>query len=125
MNQEIEPLSQTQNQAPETKPKRAKKQTFLKQVDHETAKLLSQLKEKANKKDFGRKIKESEILALALKQVTDAHLDALRSNTYSEKDRLLMAHKSYQAKVGKISLDHFIGKLMRREIDSYTIGEST
>lgn len=125
MNQEIELRSQNQNQAQDAKPKRAKKQTFLKQVDQETAKLLSQLKEKANKKDFGRKIKESEILSIAVKHVTDTQLEALRLNTYSEKDRLLMAHKSYQAKVGKISLDQFIGKLMRREIESEVIREAT
>ncbi|MDZ4084486.1 MAG: hypothetical protein U1E10_16195 [Bdellovibrionales bacterium] len=109
----------------EPKPKRAKKQTFLKQVNQETAKLLSQLKEKANKKDFGRKIKESEILSLAIKQVTEADLSTLRLSSYSEKDRLLMAHKSYQAKNGKITLDQFIGKLMRREIESEVIREAT
>lgn len=118
MNVEIESRSQNQNQAQDAKPKRAKKQTYLKQVDQETAKLLSQLKEKANKKDFGRKIKESEILALAIKQVTEADLSTLRLSSYSEKDRLLMAHKSYQGKHGKITLDQFIGKLMRREIES-------
>ena len=90
--------------------------SLLKKVDSETAKLLAQLKEKANKKALGRKVRESEILSVAVKQVNLEHLKDLQESTYSEQDRLKLAHDDYQKSHGKISLDQFIGKLLKGEI---------
>ena len=59
---------------------------------------------------------EKEILSLAVKLVTDEHLKELQTQTYSERDRLSMAHDEYQRSNGKITLDQFIGKLLRGEI---------
>ncbi|RYZ88747.1 MAG: hypothetical protein EOP06_10430 [Proteobacteria bacterium] len=94
----------------------AKPSPAIKKLDPETAKLLLTLREKANKKLFGRKVRESEIILLALKLVKSDHIDELQEATYSEKDRLEMVHAQYQKENGKITLDAFIGKLMRGEI---------
>ncbi len=88
----------------------------LKKLDLDSAKLLANLKDKVNKKPVGRKIKDAEILSLAIRQITNEHILDLQQSTYSEKDRLTLAHNEYQTHNGKISLDQFIGKLMRGEI---------
>ena len=88
----------------------------LKKLDLDSAKLLAVIKEKINKKSVGRKIKDAEILSLAIRQINSEHITGLQQLTYSEKDRLTLAHNEYQTLNGKISLDQFIGKLMRGEI---------
>ncbi|RYZ76574.1 MAG: hypothetical protein EOP05_04630 [Proteobacteria bacterium] len=88
----------------------------LKKVDIETAKLLNQIKEKANKKSFGRKVKDSEIIRAAIKLIGASEINQLQEATYSEQDRLRIVHENYQRQNGKVSLDQFIGKLMRGEI---------
>ncbi len=89
---------------------------ILKKLDADTAKLLSQLKEKTNKKVFGRKVRDTEIIGIALKQVTSDHIKTLQEQTYSQKDRLAIAHEDYQKHHGKVSLDQFIGKLLKGEL---------
>lgn len=94
-----------------------KKKNVLKKLDLETAKLLQTLKDKANKKTYGRKIRDSEILAKALTLVDQIHLSELQQETLSEKDRLHIAHENFQKLNGKMSLDQFIGKLLNGEIN--------
>ena len=89
---------------------------ILKKLDADTAKLLGQLKDKTNKKVFGRKVRDSEIIAIALKQITSEHIRFLQEETYSQKDRLALAHEEYQKDHGKLSLDQFIGKLLKGEL---------
>lgn len=93
-----------------------KRLSSLKKIHVETARQLSALKERANKKPFGRKIRDGEIIALGLKLIEQKHLVDLQEQTYSEKDRLLMAHETYQKLNGKITVDQFIGRLIRGEI---------
>ena len=104
---------------PKAKPqeKADKQDGVMKKLDAETAKLLSSIKEKANKKPFGRKVRESEILSLALGLLKPEHIIQLQEATYSERDRLEMVHADYQKAHGKLTLDAFIGKLMRGEIN--------
>lgn len=93
-----------------------KRQSFLKKIDLETAKLMNQLKERANKKPFGRKVRDTELISLGLKLIEPRHLAELQEETYSERDRLKIAHDDYQKANGKISLDQYIGRLIRGEI---------
>ena len=102
-----------------TKPDREKIQkpkSVVKKIDQAAGKLLSQLKEKVNKKERGRKIRESQILALGLKLIRDEHILELQQQSFSERDRLMEAHAKYQKSHGKLSLDEFIGKLLKGEI---------
>ncbi len=93
-----------------------KRQSVLKKLDPETAKLLQSLKDKANKKTFGRKVRDCEIIAVGLKQVSPDHIKELQEGTLSEKDRLSLAHEEYQKHHGKTTMDQFIGKLLNGEI---------
>lgn len=88
----------------------------LKKIDAETAKQLKQIKDKANKKQFGRNVRDSEVLSMAVGMITEAEIKLLQEATYSEKDRLHIAHSEYVTQNGKITLDDFIGKLLRGEI---------
>lgn len=93
-----------------------KKGVFLKKVDAETARLIHQLRDKANKKTFGRKVRDAEIIGAALRLLTQEHIKELQESSYSERDRLAIAHEDYQRTNGKITLDQFIGKLLKGEI---------
>jgi hypothetical protein len=100
------------------KTKSVKVKSTMKKLDPASAKLLAQLKEKANKKEFGRKVLEKEILALALRMVEEEHIKELQAQSLTERDRLAIAHNEYQKVHGKITLDQFIGKLVDRELES-------
>lgn len=104
------------NAQPPKKGLQKNKSTTLKKVDLESAKLLQQYKDKINKKQFGRKIRDQEIIAMGLRLITQEHLNELQEATYGEKDRLYLAHESFQRAHGKIGLDQFIGKLLRGEV---------
>lgn len=100
------------------KTKPIKQKSTMKKLDPGAVRVLAQLKERANRKEFGRKVLEKEILSLAVKLVNDDHLKELQAQTYSERDRLSMAHEDYQKAHGKISLDQFIGKLLKGEVST-------
>jgi hypothetical protein len=88
----------------------------LKKLDPDSAKLLSAIKDKINKKSVGRKIKDSEIIGLALKQLNVDHIKTLQEMTYQEKDLLQLAHEDYVQVHGRISLNQYLGLLIRGEI---------
>ncbi len=91
---------------------------FLKNYDADAAKLLQALKDKANKKTFGRKVRDSEVISLGLSLISVDHIQNLQNQTLSEKDRLHMAHDEYQKINGKITMDQFIGKLLKGEVSA-------
>lgn len=99
----------------------AAKKSGLKKLDSETVKLLTQLRERANRKEFGRKVRDNEIIHLALTLVEPQHIEHLKDQTYSEQDRLRFAHLEYQKVHGKTGFDQFIGKLIRGEVQAISI----
>jgi hypothetical protein len=95
-----------------------KKKSVLKKIDPETAKILGVLKDRANKKAHGRKIRDWEIIGKALSLLEPQHLQELQEATLSEKDRLHLAHEEFMKQHGKLTLDQFIGRLLKGEIRS-------
>lgn len=93
-----------------------KKSSALKKLDPETSKLLQTIKEKVNKKNFGRKVRDSEIIKKALALLKPEHIEELQESTLTERDRLALAHEDYQKAHGKLTLDQFIGMLLKGEI---------
>ncbi len=102
----------------EKKVAQIKRKNVLKKLDSDTAKLLQALKDKANKKTFGRKVRDSEVIGLGLSLISADHIQTLQNKTLSEKDRLHMAHEEYQKINGKITMDQFIGKLLKGEVSA-------
>lgn len=96
----------------------AKRKNVLKKLDADTAKLLQALKDKANRKTFGRKVRDTEVIGLGLSLISADHIQNLQNQTLSEKDRLHMAHEEYQKTNGKITMDQFIGKLLKGEVSA-------
>ncbi|MBV2169883.1 MAG: hypothetical protein KUL82_14350 [Bdellovibrio sp.] len=102
----------------EKKVSQIKRKNVLKKLDADTAKLLQALKDKANKKTFGRKVRDSEVIGLGLSLIGAEDIQNLQNKTLSEKDRLHMAHEEYQKTNGKITMDQFIGKLLKGEVSA-------
>lgn len=92
------------------------KLSHLKKVDQKTAQKLIDLKAKINSKDFGRKISEMEIISYGIDLIEDKHLKELQERTYSEQDKLRLAHEEYKKTNGEISLDQFIGLLLKSQV---------
>lgn len=112
LEKEVKPAKESKKPSANT----SKRKSLIKKLDTETGKLLVALNEKANKKTHGRRIRDSEILHLGLTLIGSKDLDELKEKSLSEKDRLNIAHEDYQKQNGKITLDQFIGKLIRKEI---------
>jgi len=112
----VEIEQQTRDETKKGSKKETKKINQLKKLDLETIRLLNSIKDRANKKNFGRKVKDTEIISAALRLISSEHIKELQELTLSERDRLAMAHEEFQKANGKISLDQFIGKLLKGEI---------
>lgn len=95
-----------------------KKESTAKKLSPEGLKLMLSVRAKANKKNFGRKIRDSEILTLALGLIQPEHIKHLQEQSLSQSDRLAMAHEDFQRSFGKISKDEFLGKLLRGEVNA-------
>lgn len=115
-------MSESIDEKPTLKPKAKKPKRPLKAVTTETAKLLAQLREKANKKNFGRPVKECEIIELALGLITQEHLRELQERTVRHKDRVRAAFAAYQRAHGKLSLDEFVAGLLSGKIQPSAAG---
>lgn len=103
--------------APRVKGSKSSESGSQKKLDAATTKLLAQLKDRANKKVYGRKVTDLEVIAIALRMVGPDQLRELQEATYAQKDRLHMAHENYCKDNARITLDEFIGRLMAGKID--------
>lgn len=99
----------------ERKSSPSKRKTVLKKLDAEAAKLLQSLNDKANKKNYGRKVRDSEIILKALLLMEEAHIGELQEQSLTEKDRLQIAYERFQKENGKTSMDQFIGHLLKAQ----------
>lgn len=85
---------------------------LVKKIDAETAKILFHFREKVNKKDFGRKVTDIEILAKAVRLLAPEHIQELQEATFSQQDRLKMAYEDYVKTNGKATFDQFLGRIL-------------
>lgn len=113
---EIEQTSDASSKKLQQQKKVTKEKSNVKKLDIETNKLLFQLKEKVNKKPFGRKIRDSEIIALSIRKIGPDDIKLLQESTFTERDIIAIAHEKYVKEKGRISLNEYLGKLVRGEI---------
>lgn len=71
-----------------------------------------------NKKDFGRKVRPDEFIALAVSLVTPEHIIKLQESSLSNADRLDRDYKAFVAKNGPMPKDEYLGKRLSGEIES-------
>ncbi len=96
------------------KPKKSTYSTI--RLTQGTQKKLTQLLGKANKKNFGKRIKADQLILLALGLISENHIKSLQENSLSNADKLEMKFKEYIKKNGSISKDDFLGKLLEESI---------
>lgn len=71
---------------------------------------------KANRKDFGRRVRADEYILLAISRITPADILALQNASMSHADRFERDHRDYVAKHGPISKDDYLGRRLSGEI---------
>ncbi|MBX2994916.1 MAG: hypothetical protein KF681_08840 [Bdellovibrionaceae bacterium] len=96
--------------------KKQKRTGQNKKLEGDTLKLLASISERINRKARGRKVKDREIIGFALKLISNEHVTLLQEGSYTERDRIELFHEQYCKTNGKISLDQFLGGLIRGDI---------
>lgn len=89
-------------------------------VKKETRKKAMSDLAKANKKDFGRRVRMDEYVSLALSLVTPEHLVSLQESSLTNKDRFEREYRDYVTQHGPIQKDAYLGKRLRGEIQAST-----
>ncbi len=87
-------------------------------LDKETMKTLKKLSARANKKDKGRKITNSQLIHEGIQLISDAIIKGLQENSLSEKDRLEMKHLEYCKEHGKVDFFKWLYKQQITASDS-------
>jgi hypothetical protein len=105
-----------QSTAPKgSKPKTGLISTVGLRVKRETKRrVLSELA-KANKKEFGRKVRTDELISLALSLLESRHISELQERSLTNADKLQRQYNEYVKKNGAISKDAYIGRLLAGE----------
>ncbi|MBT4761078.1 MAG: hypothetical protein HOO06_05210 [Bdellovibrionaceae bacterium] len=93
-------------------------------VNKETRRDLTRLVDKINKKQFGKRVKISEVIALAITLVGEKHIQLLQQSSLSNADKIEMQYKDYIRQNGSISKDDFLGKLHDLMLGKLTPNES-
>ncbi len=102
--------SETQNTKPSTK--KVKPSTDSLRVKRETKKKVLAELTAINRKEFGRKVTTDEYIALAVSLLKPEHLEKLREQSLTNKDRLEKRYQEYCVAHGKVSKDEYIGVLL-------------
>jgi len=106
---ESRPVAKRLKPKPSTESLRIKRET--------KKKILSELAQ-LNKKEFGRPITPDQYVALAISLLTKEHLETLKDQSLSNKDRLEKRYSDFCARNGRISKDEFIGILLKTEMEA-------
>ena len=94
-------------------------------VSLENKKRSEQLRNLANKKRFGRKVKIDQVLSLALDLVTEDHLKMLQDQSLSHEDRKELLRQKYIEERGPISKDVFTGFTLTAEFQIFLNGQTS
>ena len=95
---------------------KAKVSTAGIRVRHETKKRVLQEVAKANKKDFGKRVRVEDLVALAIGLLEPKHVAELQEKSLSHADRLEQQYRAYNLKNGPISKDAYLGMRLSGEI---------
>lgn len=103
---------ETKQDSKVAKAKHPKVSTVPIRVKRDTQKKILLELAKANKKDFGRKLRAEDLIAFALTLVRPEHIAQLQETTLSNADRLEQQYRAFIAKHGSLSKDAYLGKLL-------------
>lgn len=106
------------NQSTDKKQKAASKPSAYAalRVKKETRRRVLQTLQQVNKKDFGRKVRADQVIALGQSLLRPEHLQSLQESSLSHSDRLERDYRAYVTKHGAISKDEYLGRRLSGEI---------
>ena len=67
-------------------------------IDSKTNLELSEVLNQCNKKDFGKKIKKSDVIYYALRQLSEKNISEIQELSFSLSDRIKLAHEEFNKK---------------------------
>lgn len=85
-------------------------------VRKETRKRILTEVARINKKDFGRKVRPDEFIALAISLVTPEHILKLQESSLSNADRFERDYREFVEEHGHMTKDEYLGKRLSGEI---------
>ena len=85
-------------------------------VAKETGRAVLQQLAQLNKKDYGKRVKSDQLIALAMSLIKSEHILMLQENSLSNQDRFEREYNTYTSVHENISKDEYLGRVMRREI---------
>ena len=86
------------------------------QVKLETKKKMDEILERVNKKDLGRKIRNDELILMALSLTGGEQIKHLKENSLSNGDLFEQAYRRYVAKNKSATKDEFLGLVMAGKV---------
>jgi hypothetical protein len=110
MNPELETVSSPAKV--KAKPKSSPTTDYIR-IRRETKKQILSDLATLNRKDFGKSITPDQYISLAITLLTPEHLDRLKGQSLTNKDRLEKKYREHCAAHGKISMDEFLGTLLK------------
>lgn len=107
--------------APASKEKKSSKALRL---GTDSSDVLQKLKDKANKKDFGKRIRVDQIVRLGLSLIEPKHLEDLQRSSVSNEDRVKALLRTYVEKRKSMTREEFWGLMLagKPPIDEQNVG---
>jgi hypothetical protein len=106
--------------AKSNKSKSANVTTVSLRVKRETKRRILAELAKVNKKDFGKKVRPDNLIALALSLLTDQHMKSLQEASLTNADRFEQRYRDYIKSHGVTSKDEFLGKILAQNRSEQT-----
>ena len=95
---------------------KAKVSTESLRVKRETKKRIIIDLANLNKKDFGKTVSPDQYVSLAISLLKPEHLQLLKDQSLSNKDKMEQRYLEYCSKNGKVTRDEYIGILLQQEL---------
>lgn len=93
-------------------------------VSKATGKIAQQVADKANDKQFGKRVKLDRILAKALSKLTQDDIRELQETSLSNQDRFERDYAAYCSEHGKVSKDEYLGLRLSGQLGAKPEGAS-
>jgi hypothetical protein len=87
-------------------------------VKRETKRRVVQELAKINRKDFGKRIKADDLIALALSLLEERHVKSLQESSLTNADRVELLYREHIKKFGATTKDEFLGKILSGKVES-------
>jgi hypothetical protein len=95
-----------------------KKVCTVLRLSEDSTEILKKLKDKANKKEIGKRIRSEPIVKLGLSLIEPRHLESLQQSSVSNEDRVKALLRTQVEKKKSMTRDEFWGLLLAGKLQS-------